>query len=138
MESMTILSTIAIISFIIAAIFLVISIILFFSYEILDAIRTLQNGNPLEQKKTVKPMFNSVPIKISTTHDSSQTSQGQVSTASPIDEVQQTVDSYEDNETNNSGIFPTIDWNLPEGVSFVLTKNIMVCHSDKEYMIREN
>ena len=31
----------------------------------------------------------------------------------------------------------TLDWTLPEGAEFLLTKDITVYHSNKEYLIRE-
>lgn len=54
-----------------------------------------------------------------------------------IEYAQQTIDTDE-LDTQPSAGFETQDWDLPQGVSFVLTKNIVVVHSDKEYIAREN
>lgn len=54
-----------------------------------------------------------------------------------IEYAQQTIDTDELDNQPLPG-FETQDWDLPQGVSFVLTKNIIVVHSDKEYIAREN
>lgn len=54
-----------------------------------------------------------------------------------IEYAQQTIDTDELDIHPSAG-FETQDWNLPQGVSFVLTKNIVVVHSDKEYIAHEN
>lgn len=54
-----------------------------------------------------------------------------------IEYAQQTIDTDE-LEPQSHGEFETQDWDLPDGVSFVLTKNIVVFHSDKEYLVHED
>ncbi|MBQ6040255.1 MAG: hypothetical protein IJL32_05725 [Oscillospiraceae bacterium] len=47
-----------------------------------------------------------------------------------------TVDEGEPEEIVPAGS-ETLDWTLPEGAEFLLTKDITVYHSNKEYLIRE-
>ena len=47
-----------------------------------------------------------------------------------------TVDQGEPEESVSAGA-ATLDWTLPEGAEFLLTKDITVYHSNKEYLIRD-
>ena len=137
MKTMSSLIIIAIIAFVLSAIFFILMIVFFFSNEIPEAIRTLRNRNPIAQKSIQSPLLKLAPVTINNPSENIATSIEHPPTASSIDDVQQTVDEVTIHSESNN-LFPTVDWDLPDGVSFVLTKNIIICHSDKEYIAREN
>lgn len=137
MKTMNLLIVIAIVAFVLSAIFFIIMIVVFFSNEIPEAIRTLRNRNPFNQKSV---QSTSLKLRSVTTNNPSERIATTIQNAPiepSIDEVQQTVDEAADH-SERTNLFHTIDWDLPDGVSFVLTKNIIICHSDKEYIARES
>jgi len=40
-------------------------------------------------------------------------------------------------DISSGEVFATRDWTLPAGAAFTLTKDVTVCHSEREYLIRE-
>lgn len=133
---MSTLSIISIVFFSVSGLLFITFVFAFFMTDVLASIRFLrQKGNTNTETTTISPNItvytekSDRSVSVSNTADTPSTG---------IEYAQQTVDTDELDGCNTVSGFETLDWELPDGVSFVMTKNIVICHSDKEYMLREN
>ena len=134
---MSIYSIISIILFSLSGVLFISSIVVFITTDVWTSIRYLSNKGQTSENNSISSPSITIdrhPLKHSEMQDSSDIVASMVG---DIEYAQQTIDTDElDIQPDLS--FETQDWNLPEGVSFVLTKNVLVCHSEKEYILREN
>ena len=127
---------ISIVFFSLSGVLFVAAIVVFFSTDVISSIKFLTNKDKSHISETVTPAA-SIPVQRSSMVNT-ETKAASVTEAPSvqIEYVKQTVDEDDLNEHQNSA-FQTMDWYLPEGVSFVLTTNILVYFSDKEYLVSE-
>lgn len=130
-------STVSIVLYSISGLLFIVFFIMFFMTDVWSSIKFIkQKGKSNDDSRIITSNItdeknnNSVILKNHIYHNSSKYNE--------IEYAQQTVDVDTLTQKNTNAImFATQDWELPEGVSFILTKNIIVCHSDKEYIQRE-
>ena len=134
---MSIYSIISIILFFLSGVLFVSSIVVFITTDVWTSIRYLSNKEQAGENNSISSPSITIdrrPLKHSEMQDTSAIVPSRVR---GIEYAQQTIDTDELDAPPDLS-FETQDWNLPEGVSFVLTKNVLVCHSEKEYILREN
>ena len=134
---MSIYSIISIILFSLSGVLFVSSIVVFITTDVWTSIRYLSNKEQASENNSISSPSITIdrrPLQHSEMQDSSAIVPSSVG---GIEYAQQTIDTDELDAPPDLS-FETQDWNLPEGVSFVLTKNVLVCHSEKEYILREN
>ena len=134
---MSIYSIISIILFFLSGALFVSSIVVFITTDVWTSIRYLSNKEQAGENNSISSPSITIdrrPLKHSEMQDTSAIVPSRVR---GIEYAQQTIDTDELDAPPDLS-FETQDWNLPEGVSFVLTKNVLVCHSEKEYILREN
>ncbi len=134
---MSILSIISIVMFSLSGLLLIAFAVYFITADVPASIRYLRSkGTPVGNSGISSGTVNIEASKI--THSAAQNDNSQSPASSGgIEYAQQTVDTDDLDEADNIRQFETQDWELPDGVSFVLTKNIVVCHTDKEYIRHE-
>ena len=131
---MGVLKIAAIVLFALAGGAFLFSLIYFFSKNVAGDIRFLRkiDGN---EKSSEHTDFSGVSF--AQTYDQEKTpSKRNPSSGKEIVAASPTVDEGEPEETVPASA-ATLDWTLPEGAEFLLTKDITVYHSNKEYLIRE-
>ena len=132
-------SIISIVMYSLAGVLFLTAIVVFFVTDVWTSIKYLSNKDKFGSD-TIPTVSSSISRQAINT--SGNVSEGAVfynisKESRNIEYAQQTIDTDELEVQSNSG-FETQDWELPQGVSFVLTKNIVVVHSDKEYIAHEN
>lgn len=133
---MSTLSIISIIFFSVSGLLFITFVFVFFMTDVLASIRFLrQKGNTNAGTTALSSDITAYKEKQNELHITTNAAE---LTSTGIEYAQQTVDTDELDSPNTVSGFETLDWELPEGVSFVMTKNIVICHSDKEYMLRES
>lgn len=134
---MSALSIISIVLFSLSGLLFITFVVVFITTDVLASIHYLKSkGTPNDNASIAVATVNIEGSSI--TRPGMQNNHSKTSAPSGgIEYAQQTVDTDELDGADNIPQFETQDWELPDGVSFVLTKNIVVCHTDKEYMQRE-
>lgn len=128
---MTIYFILSIVFFSLSGMIFAAAIVVFFATDVISSLKYLINRSGAEDAliaPTVRAKNSGKAFKVRNT----QTARV-VDSESRIEYAQQTVDIDELNEHDSSS-FETQDWDLPPEVSFVLTVNILVYHSEKEYL----
>lgn len=133
---MTTFSIVSIVLFSLSGLLFIAAIVVFFTTDVLTSIKYLSSKDKSDQGSGVAAPSITIDHNSVNITPASNIVSSDAPTIGGIEYAQQTVDTDEIDDVPDLS-FETQDWNLPEGVSFVLTKNIIVCHSDKEYMIRE-
>lgn len=133
---MTTFSIVSIIMFSLAGILFVTAVVVFITTDVLTSIKYLSNKGQVDSDSKLSSP--SIIADRQVVHKSVVINSPviQSNSVEGIEYAQQTIDTDELDGLPDPS-FETQDWDLPDGGSFVLTKNIVVCHSDKEYMIRE-
>lgn len=134
---MSTLSIISIVLFSLSGLLFVAFIVVFITTDVMTSVRYLKSKGNATENSNVNISSINVERRNITLNDPQSKRFGNPVQVGGIEYAQQTVDTDELDETNNNSQFETLDWDLPDGVSFVLTKNIVVCHTEKEYMQRE-
>lgn len=125
--------------FSLAGILFLAAIVVFFITDVWASIRYLSSKDKFHNDSAPAVSSNIVSQAVNAGEGTIKENKFTNDTVRPqnIEYAQQTIDTDElDSQPLNS--FETQDWELPQGVSFVLTKNIVVVHSDKEYIARES
>lgn len=132
-------SIISIVMYSLAGVLFLTAIVVFFVTDVWASIKYLSSKDKFSSD-TIPTVSSSISRQVINAHGSvsEEAVSHNISMESRnIEYAQQTIDTDELEAQPNPG-FETQDWELPQGVSFVLTKNIVVVHSDKEYIAREN
>ncbi len=133
---MSTLSIISIVFFSVSGLLFITFVFVFFMTDVLASIRFLrQKGNTNAETTALNQnimVYKEKPNELTVVSNVADLP------SAGIEYAQQTVDTDELDGCNTVSGFETLDWELPDGVSFVMTKNIVICHSDKEYMLRED
>ncbi|MDE6004586.1 MAG: hypothetical protein K2G88_04285 [Oscillospiraceae bacterium] len=134
---MTTFSIISIILFSLSGVLFIVAVVVFFTTDVWVSIKYLSSKDKTGGNSEVDAPGITIDRKPAAVIPASNSPVSSPALVGGIEYAQQTIDTDEMGE-DSSLSFETQDWDLPEGVSFVLTKNILVCHSDKEYTIHEN
>ncbi|MDE6036195.1 MAG: hypothetical protein K2G36_09835 [Ruminococcus sp.] len=103
--------------------------IMFFMTDVPDSIKIIkQKSNSSQNLDSVAPTINMV--KNSRNNENVTVSENKVSDNINIEEVHNTTDA--DESDNDIVSFATLD-DISDNLSFVLTRNIVICHNDKGY-----
>lgn len=130
-------STISIVLYSLSGLLFIASFIIFFMTDVLNSIRFVRQKNKSTQSSEM------ITLTINTTKNSKNTENDIVSLedikqqskiSNNIEQVHSTTDfSTSDNDEENIETFATVDCNESENISFILTRNIIICHNDKGY-----
>jgi hypothetical protein len=134
---MTIFSIISIVLFSLSGLLFIAAIVVFFTTDVLASIKYLSSKDKSGSGSGIAAPSISIDHKAVNNNSASIIASTGVKSVGGIEYAQQTIDTDEIDNTPDLS-FETQDWDLPKGVAFVLTRNIIVCHSDKEYMVHES
>lgn len=127
------LSIISIILYFISGLLFIVSVIMFFMTDVIQSIQFVRQKNKSnENVGTMTPT-----ITVIKHHDSDNVQKAMPLEVNKVNiaKIQTTVDAGAyDSEATDSLLFQTMDCNSLGDVSFVVTRNIIVCHTNKEYV----
>lgn len=127
-------SFISIILYSVSAFLFVVFVIIFFMTDVMDSIRFIKQKNKSSQNSdiimpTISMMKNNKATE-SNTKNFKDTEQKYIENDN-IETVRNTTDI--DDSDNYIESFDTLDCDFSGDISFVLTRNIVICHNDKGY-----